>query len=45
MATGTALAETGGPSSYVSALAWGAALVLVLSGLAVFKFVVRRGNA
>jgi hypothetical protein len=44
MATGTALAETGGPS-YVTAVAWGAALVLVLSGLAAFKFVVRRGNA
>ena len=44
MASGTALAETGGPS-YVTAVAWIAALGLLLSGLAVFKFVLRRGTA
>ena len=44
MASGTALAETGGPS-YVTAVAWVAALGLLLSGLAVFKFVLRRGTA
>jgi hypothetical protein len=44
MATGTALAETGGPS-YVTAVAWVAALALLVSGLAVFQFVLRRGTA
>ena len=44
MASGTALAETDGPS-YVTTVAWVAAIMLLLSGLAVFKFVLRRGTA
>jgi hypothetical protein len=35
------LAKTGGPS-YLPALAWAAALALVLTGLAALRFVLRR---
>jgi hypothetical protein len=42
-ATTTALAKTGG-SSYVTVVAWVAALVLGLSGLAALRFVLRRGT-
>jgi hypothetical protein len=38
------LAKTGGPS-YVPALASAAALVLVVSGLAALRLVVRRGGS
>jgi hypothetical protein len=43
-ASASALAKTGGPS-HVPALALSAALLLVVSGLAALRLVVRRGGA